>query len=104
MPAMAMHYGIYAIYGRYIRIRRRCCSVYIGDSPEKMKQIIMRSCHVSTTQSNRVLGQPIALGHLTYFLTRILRFWHFSSAAFIENNAKRVPMAGNNNNISISKF
>ena len=27
--------------------------------------------------------------HLTYFLTRIIRFWHFSSAAFIEKNAER---------------
>ena len=36
--------------------------------------------------------------HLTYFLTRIIRFWHFSSAAFIEKNAERVPMASNKNN------
>ena len=27
-----------------------------------------------------------------------IRFWHFSSAAFIEKNAERVPMASNNNN------
>ena len=26
--------------------------------------------------------------HLTCFLTRIIRFWHFSSAAFIEKNAE----------------
>ena len=25
-------------------------------------------------------------------------FWHFSSVAFIEKNAERVPMAINNNN------
>ena len=33
--------------------------------------------------------------HLTCFLTRIIRFWHFSSAAFIEKTTERVPMASN---------
>ena len=33
------------------------------------------------------------LCHFTYFLTIIIWFWHFNSAAFIEKNAERVPMA-----------
>ena len=37
--------------------------------------------------------------HLTCFLMRIIK-WHFSSAAFIEKNAERVPMASTNNNNS----
>ena len=42
--------------------------------------------------------------HLTYFLTIIIRFWQFSSAAFIEKNAERVPMASPTNNSRSARY
>ena len=39
--------------------------------------------------------------HLTYFLTIIIKFWHFSSMAFIEKTAERVPMASHYNYLNV---
>ena len=78
---MEGHYIIYTIIGHCLSLSLSVALIF----------------GLSRPSSGPIAFQNVNLKCSTLHTFVTIRFWHFSSAAFIDKNAERVPMASTNN-------